>query len=133
MRGFAPQAAHACEIRCFQPFVHGVDGIGGAHHADFDGIDGDVTGNRLQLRCDRLGALRPDAADLTRVLRHNRGDDTHAIAAARHDAFHISEDSRTAGRVGACDGEDPRLLVDMTMCEGGGLVRSVGGDAAGGE
>ena len=80
-------------------------------HAELDGIHTNVFHNGLDLRFQKSRWYAVNARHPQRVLRSERGDRCHAVAAQRGKSFEVGLDARAAATVGACDGEHPRITL----------------------
>ena len=77
-------------------------------HADLDRVDGDVVGNRVQLRAEEFHGRHVDVTDAPRVLADQCGDHAHAVGAVRGERLQVGLQPGAAGGVGAGDGQHPR-------------------------
>ena len=78
-------------------------------HAELDGIDADVLDHRLDLRLQEGRRHAVDARHAERVLRGQRGDGRHAVAAERREGLEVGLDAGAAAAVGAGDREHARV------------------------
>lgn len=84
------------------------DHLGIREHPELHGIDRDVVGDRVELCAEELGGRHVHRANAVRVLRGERRDDGHAVAADRRDRLEVGLDTGPARRVAAGDAQHPR-------------------------
>ena len=89
----------------------GLDVFRRADHADLHRIDADVGENGVDLRRDEIGGNHLHRLDAERVLRRQRAQDRHAIAAERRKRLDVALAAGAAGRIGAGDRENMGRIV----------------------
>ena len=90
---------------------HGLHGFHGVQHADFGGVRADVADDGINLRGEDGRGRGVDGRDAAGVLRRQRRERAHAVAAQRGEGFEIGLDARAAAAVRAGDGEDADVLA----------------------
>ncbi len=85
---------------------HGTCGGGRSDHADLHRIDAKIVDYRAHLRNDDIRGYRVDRLHAERVLRGDRGDRGHGMAAEHRDGPDVRLDTRAAARIGPGNDED---------------------------
>ena len=80
-------------------------------HAHFGGVRADVADDGINLRGEDGRGRGVDGRDAAGVLRRQRRERAHAVAAQRGEGFEIGLDARAAAAVRAGDGEDADVLA----------------------
>ena len=93
-------------LQPLEPLRDLLGGEGAADHADLHRVDADVADDRVDLREDHLGRNRVDRGDAERVLRGDRGDRGHRVAAEHGDGLDVGLNPRAAARIRAGDDQD---------------------------
>ena len=88
---------------------HHLDDLRGMQHADLDRINTNIFDHGLQLRLQKGGRHRVNALHAHRVLRCQRGDGGHAVAAQCGKGFQIRLNAGGTATVGAGDAQDPGI------------------------
>ena len=105
---------HRVEHHVFEPVMvnrpgHHLDDFRGMQHADLDRVDANILHHRLQLRLQKGSWHRVNALHAHRVLRCQRGDGGHAVAAQCGKGFQIRLNAGGTATVGAGDAQDPGI------------------------
>ena len=79
--------------------------FGVIEHADFDRVRTDVLKDAFDLLADQLRRHGLHSGHVKGVLRHDSGNDRHAVFAVRLKGLEVGLNACTAGRVGACNAE----------------------------
>jgi hypothetical protein len=77
-------------------------------HPDLDRIDADIAHHCVHLRDHHVGGHRVHGADAERVLRGDRSDRGHRVAAEHRDGLDIGLDASAATRIGTGNDQDTR-------------------------
>ena len=84
---------------------NGLDQARGEEHPGLRRVDADVVEDRVELRGDELRRQLVDRRDAGRVLRGERHDRAHPVAARGGERLQVGLDARAAARVGRGDGQ----------------------------
>ena len=85
-------------------------------HADLHGVDANVIQHRLQLRLQKRGWHAVDGLHPLGVLRGQRGDGGHAVAAQSAEGFQIGLDACAAAAVRTGNRQHAKVLAGEFMC-----------------
>ncbi len=101
---------HALEPVMVDRPGHHLDDLGRMQHADLDRVDADVLDNGGDLRLQEVRRHAVDRAHADRVLRRQRGDRAHAVAAQRGKGLEVGLDARAAAGIAAGNGQDAWVM-----------------------
>ncbi len=94
------------EVGLGKPIRHRGSGFCTPDHADLDRIDADVRRDAVDLREHHVGRHRMDALHAQRVLRGDRGDRRHRMAAEHRDRLDIGLGPRAAAAIRPGDNQN---------------------------
>ena len=95
---------------------HHLDDVRRMQHADLDGVDANVIQHRLQLRLQKRRWHAVDGLHPLGVLRGERGDGGHAVAAQSAEGFQIGLDACAAAAVRTGNRQHAKVLAGEFMC-----------------